>query len=140
MLRSQAALCRSTGSFEMLVFQMLLAGKSGQFGAPGTTVPSLAGRASALPGLRRAAFAAPALALGLAPGVLLAASGRFAAAELPAGTRPAGGPAAAAILTAVPLLAAALLPQAAVTARTAAVASPADARSARERSPKEFVT
>ncbi len=30
MLRSQAALCLFTGSFEMSVFQMLLAGKSGQ--------------------------------------------------------------------------------------------------------------
>ena len=41
MLRSQAALCGSTGSLEMSVFQMLSAGNIGQSGAPGTTVPSL---------------------------------------------------------------------------------------------------
>jgi hypothetical protein len=39
MLRNQAALCRSTGSLEMSVFQMLSAGNIGQSGAPGTTVP-----------------------------------------------------------------------------------------------------
>src|SRR5271165_2629364 len=44
MLRSQAALCESTGSLEMLVFQMLLAGNIGQFGAPGTVVVRTAAR------------------------------------------------------------------------------------------------
>jgi len=39
MLRIQAALCAFTGSLEMSVFQMLLAGNIGQFGAPGTVVP-----------------------------------------------------------------------------------------------------
>ena len=39
MLRSQAALCGSTGSLEMSVFQTLFAGNIGQFGAPGTAVP-----------------------------------------------------------------------------------------------------
>jgi hypothetical protein len=39
--RSQTALCGSTGSLKMPVFQMLSAGNSGQFGAPGTTVPLL---------------------------------------------------------------------------------------------------
>src|SRR5579863_1893197 len=43
MLRSQAALWASTGSREMSVFQMLLAGNIGQFGAPGTVVPPAAG-------------------------------------------------------------------------------------------------
>jgi hypothetical protein len=38
MLRSQAELCESTGSFEMFVFQTLSAGNSGQFGAPVTVV------------------------------------------------------------------------------------------------------
>jgi hypothetical protein len=38
MLRSQAMLCESTGSLEMLVFQMLSAGNIGQPGAPGTVV------------------------------------------------------------------------------------------------------
>ena len=39
MPRIQAALCGFTGSLEMSVFQMLLAGNIGQFGAPGTVVP-----------------------------------------------------------------------------------------------------
>jgi hypothetical protein len=39
MLRSQAALWESTGSLEMSVFHTLLAGNTGQFGAPGTVVP-----------------------------------------------------------------------------------------------------
>jgi hypothetical protein len=38
MLRNQAALCESTGSLEILVFQTLLAGNIGQFPAPGTVV------------------------------------------------------------------------------------------------------
>src|SRR5215469_10771053 len=38
MLRIQAALCRSTGSLDMSVFQILLAGNIGQPGAPGTVV------------------------------------------------------------------------------------------------------
>jgi hypothetical protein len=38
MLASHAALWLSTGSWETLVFQTLLAGNIGQFGAPGTTV------------------------------------------------------------------------------------------------------
>jgi hypothetical protein len=38
MLRSQAALCESTGSLEILVFQTLSAGNIGQFPAPGTVV------------------------------------------------------------------------------------------------------
>src|SRR5215472_17352690 len=41
-LRSQAALCGSTGSLEMSVFQMLSAGNMGQFGASGTDVPGTA--------------------------------------------------------------------------------------------------
>jgi hypothetical protein len=44
MLRSHAALCTATGSFDMSVFQMLLAGNIGQFGAPGTVVPLAAKR------------------------------------------------------------------------------------------------
>jgi hypothetical protein len=39
MLASHAALCLSTGSLEILVFQTLFAGNMGQFGGPGTTVP-----------------------------------------------------------------------------------------------------
>jgi hypothetical protein len=42
MLRSQAAPCWFTGSFEMSVFQMLSAGNMGQLGAPGTFVPPVA--------------------------------------------------------------------------------------------------
>ena len=38
MLASQAALCSSTGSLEILVFHTLSAGNIGQFGAPGTAV------------------------------------------------------------------------------------------------------
>src|SRR5579859_1464565 len=38
MLRSQAALCWFTGSFDMSVFQMLSEGNMGQLGAPGTLV------------------------------------------------------------------------------------------------------
>src|SRR6266581_3746954 len=45
MLRSQAALCESTGSREMSVFHTLLAGNIGQPGAPGTVVPPVAGAA-----------------------------------------------------------------------------------------------
>ena len=40
MLASHAALWESTGSFEMFVFQTLLLGNVGQFGAPGTVVPA----------------------------------------------------------------------------------------------------
>ena len=40
MLASHAALCWSTGSLEIFVFQTLLAGNAGQFGAPGTVVPA----------------------------------------------------------------------------------------------------
>jgi hypothetical protein len=40
MLASHAALCLFTGSREMFVFQTLLAGNAGQFGAPGTVVPA----------------------------------------------------------------------------------------------------
>ncbi|HEY7323337.1 MAG TPA: hypothetical protein VH520_00820 [Streptosporangiaceae bacterium] len=39
MLAIQDALCESTGSPEMLVFQTLSAGNIGQPGAPGTVVP-----------------------------------------------------------------------------------------------------
>jgi len=55
MLRSQAALCAATGSFEMSVFQMLSAGNIGQFGAPGTVVPGT-WRWLTLTGLADAAF------------------------------------------------------------------------------------
>jgi hypothetical protein len=43
MLRIHAVLWESTGSFEMLVFQTLLAGNIGQFGAPGTVVLMMGG-------------------------------------------------------------------------------------------------
>src|SRR5215469_4933049 len=48
MLRIQAALCAFTGILEMSVFQMLLAGNIGQFGAPGTVVPPSAPGLAAL--------------------------------------------------------------------------------------------
>jgi hypothetical protein len=61
MLCSQAALCPSTGNFEMSVFQMLSAGNMGQLGAPGTFVPPVATvtLAFARAGSALAAFAAP---------------------------------------------------------------------------------
>ena len=47
MLESHAALWGSTGRPEMSVFQTLSEGNIGQFGAPGTGVPALAGPMSA---------------------------------------------------------------------------------------------
>ncbi len=62
MLRSQAALWAFTGSWEMSVFQMLLAGNIGQFGAPGTVVPPAAGLVAR--GGRMAAWPLPVPATG----------------------------------------------------------------------------
>src|SRR5580700_3772017 len=72
MLRIQAALWAFTGSREMSVFQMLLAGNIGQFGAPGTVVPppaGLAGRGwmAARPVPVPAPGASPSLAASTAP-------------------------------------------------------------------------
>src|SRR5215831_2417767 len=51
MLRSQAALWAFTGNWEMSVFQTLLAGNIGQFGAPGTVVPAPLGLAACAGGM-----------------------------------------------------------------------------------------
>src|SRR5438270_12190990 len=81
MLCIQAVLREFTGSREMSVFHTLLAGNIGQFGAPGTVVPPVAGAATrggsrgarsrpvpaAATWFSPAARAAPAALPGLAP-------------------------------------------------------------------------
>src|SRR5437868_2375113 len=60
MLRIQAALWAFTGNWEMSVFQTLLAGNIGQFGAPGTVVPPPAGLAACAGGMAARPLPVPA--------------------------------------------------------------------------------
>ena len=89
MLRSQAALWESTGSFEMSVFHTLFAGNIGQPGAPGTLVPGAAAGAAGAAGAVGVADAAGApdavgVAAALRPSAWLLAGPALTAAAAPA--------------------------------------------------------
>src|SRR5690348_8435531 len=109
MLRIQAELSAFTGNWEMSVFQTLLAGNIGQFGAPGTVVPPPLGLVACAGGMAARPLPVP------ATGAWSSLAARTVPGEAP---EPCRGP----VPVPVPAAGTAAVPQAARNASAASVA------------------